>query len=247
MRRQFYSTKTLIASGIVMKTIGVIGGMSWVSTAFYYRALNEIVRDRLGGFHSAKILMWSADFAEIEALQTAGKWEESGAILAMAAARLERAGAEAILITSNTMHKMAAQVETAVAVPLLHIADATATEIKRGGVKRPLLLATAYTMEQDFYVGRLRDVHGVEVVVPHAGDRAAVHEIIYSELVRDVVNPKSKTRYLEIVARARAEGADAIIFGCTEIGMLIAPSDFDVPCFDTTVIHANAAVDFMLS
>lgn len=229
-----------------MKTIGVIGGMSWVSTAFYYRALNEIVRDRLGGYHSAKILMWSADFAEIEALQTAGKWDASGAILAEAAGRLQRAGADAILISSNTMHKMAAQIEAAISVPFLHIADATAAEIKRARVKRPLLLATAYTMEQEFYKGRLRDAHGVDVIVPHEGDRAAVHEIIYTELVRDVVKPKSKARYLEIVARGRAEGADAIIFGCTEIGLLIQPEDFDVPCFDTTYIHARAAADFML-
>ncbi len=227
-----------------MKTIGLIGGMSWVSTAIYYRLINEAVRERLGGFHSAPIILWSVDFADIERMQVAGEWERAGDQLADASRRLERAGAEAILICANTMHKVADAVAGAVRIPLIHIADATAAEIKRQGMKHPLLLATGYTMEQDFYVGRLRREHGIDVRVPNAADRALVHKIIFEELVRDVVRPESKARYIEVVDRARRDGADAIIFGCTEIGMLLSPRDFDVACFDTAAIHATAAVDF---
>jgi len=230
-----------------MKAIGLIGGMSWVSTAIYYRLINEAVRERLGGFHSARIALWSVDFAEIERMQISGEWEKAGEHLAGAAKRLERAGADMILICANTMHKVADAVAGAVRIPLIHIVDAAAGEIKRKGVKRPLLLATGYTMEQDFYVGRLRDRHGIDVRVPNASDRALVHEIIFQELVRDIVKPASKARYAEVVERARGEGADGIIFGCTEIGMLLAPDDFDMPCFDTAAIHATAAVDFALS
>jgi aspartate racemase len=230
-----------------MKTIGLIGGMSWVSTAIYYRLINEGVRERLGGYHSAQIVLWSVDFAEIERMQIAGEWERAGERLADAAKRLERAGADVILITANTMHKVADAVAAAVRIPLIHIADATAAEIKRRGSKHPLLLATAYTMEQDFYVGRLRQRHEIDLRVPNAADRAAVHEIIFQELVRNVVKPSSKARYMDIIERERRAGADGIIFGCTEIGMLLSPSEFDVPCFDTAAIHAQAAVDFALA
>ncbi len=230
-----------------MKTIGLIGGMSWVSTAIYYRLINEAVRGRLGGFHSAQIALWSVDFAEIERMQISGEWERAGEHLADAAKRLERAGADMILICANTMHKVADAVAEAVRIPLVHIADAAAAEIKRKGAKHPLLLATGYTMEQDFYVGRLRDKHGIDVRVPNAPDRALVHKIIFDELVRDIVKPTSKACYVEVVDRARRDGADGIIFGCTEIGMLLSPGDFDVPCFDTAAIHATAAVDFALS
>jgi aspartate racemase len=230
-----------------MKTIGLIGGMSWVSTAIYYRLINEGVRERLGGYHSAQIVLWSVDFADIERMQIAGEWERAGERLADAAKRLERAGADVILITANTMHKIADAVAAAVRIPLIHIADATAAEIKRNGSKHPLLLATAYTMEQDFYVGRLRQRHEIDLRVPNANDRAAVHEIIFQELVQNVVKPSSKARYMEIIERERRAGADGIIFGCTEIGMLLSPGDFDVPCFDTAAIHAQAAVDFALA
>ena len=230
-----------------MKTIGIIGGMSWVSTAIYYRLINEGVRERLGGYHSAQIALWSVDFGEIERMQVAGDWGRAGDQLADAARRLERAGADVVLIAANTMHKVADAVAAAVRIPLIHIADATAEEIKRKGSKHPLLLATAYTMEEDFYVGRLRDRHGIDARVPNAVDRASIHRIIFEELVRDVVNPASKASYMDIIDRERRAGADGIIFGCTEIGMLLSPEEFNVPCFDTAAIHAQAAVDFVLA
>ena len=230
-----------------MKTIGIIGGMSWVSTAIYYRLINEGVRERLGGYHSAQIALWSVDFGEIERMQVAGDWGRAGDQLADAARRLERAGADVVLIAANTMHKVADAVAGAVRIPLIHIADATAEEIKRKGSKHPLLLATAYTMEEDFYVGRLRDRHGIDARVPNAVDRASIHRIIFEELVRDVVNPPSKASYMDIIDRERRAGADGIIFGCTEIGMLLSPDEFNVPCFDTAAIHAQAAVDFALA
>jgi aspartate racemase len=204
------------------------------------------VRARLGGFHSAQIALWSVDFAEIEHMQVAGEWERAGERLADAARRLERAGADVILICANTMHKVADAVAAAVRVPLLHIADATAAEIKRRNCKHPLLLATRYTMEQDFYTGRLREKHGIDVRVPNEADRTLVHTIIFEELVRDIVKPESKARYLEVVERARKGGADGVIFGCNEIGMLLSPKDISEPCFDTAAIHAQAAVDFAL-
>ena len=234
-------------SGVRMKTIGLIGGMSWVSTAIYYRLINEAVRSRLGGYHSARIALWSVDFAEIERMQVAGDWEQAGDHLADAAKRLERAGADMILICANTMHKVADAVACAVRLPLVHIADATAAEVARRKVEHPLLLATGYTMEQDFYTGRLRSGHGVDVRVPNAADHALVHRIIFEELVRDIVKPTSKARYIEVVDRARRDGADGIIFGCTEIGMLLSPADFDIPCFDTAAIHATAAAELALA
>jgi aspartate racemase len=229
-----------------MKIIGLIGGMSVESTAIYYRLINEDVRTRLGGHHSAKLILWSVDFAEIEAMQRAGAWDRAGGDLADAARRLEGAGAEAIVITANTMHKVADAVAAAVRVPLLHIADATAQAIKRTNCKRPLLLATRYTMEQEFYKGHLARHHGIHVIVPDDAGRTIVHDVIFQELVRGIVKPESKQRYLDITNAALRAGADGIIFGCTEIGMLLSQADFAAPCFDTAVLHAKAAVDFAL-
>lgn len=230
-----------------MKTLGLIGGMSWESTAIYYRLLNELVRGRMGGLHSAKILLWSFDFAEIAAMQSAGEWDVAAAKLAEAARALERGGAHGLLLCTNTMHKLADAVQAAVSVPLIHIADATAEAIKTAGVKRPALLATRFTMEQDFYAGRLRDRHGIEAAVPDAAGRDMVHRVIYDELCQGVVTEASKAGYLAEVARMRRdESIDGVIMGCTEITMLIGQDDFDVPVFDTTRIHAEAAVDFAM-
>jgi aspartate racemase len=230
-----------------MKTIGLIGGMSWESTAIYYRLINEGVRDRLGGLHSAKMLVYSFDFDEIAALQTAGDWAGAGVLLAEAARRLEGAGAEALVLCTNTMHKLAGEIEAAVGIPLIHIADATAEAMRAQGVSQPILLATRFTMEQEFYKGRLAGRHGIEAAVPDAAGRDEVHRIIYDELVRGVVTALSKEAYLDVVKRMRERvPADGLIMGCTEITMLIGQGDFDIPVFDTTAIHARAAVDFML-
>ena len=229
-----------------MKTIGLIGGMSFESTAIYYRLINEDVRARLGGHHSARLILWSVDFAEIEVMQRAGEWDKAGAELGAAARRLEAAGAEAIVLCTNTMHRVAGQIEQAVRIPFLHIADATAAALKAASKRRPLLLATRYTMEQAFYKGRLAARHGIEAVAPDADGRTIVHDIIYQELVHGVVKDDSRRRYLAIVDDATRLGIDSIIFGCTEIGMLLSPSDVALPCFDTTALHAKAAVDFAL-
>ena len=229
-----------------MKTIGLIGGMSWESTATYYRTLNELARQRQGGLHSAEILLWSFDFAEIEALQAAGDWHGATERMVGAAKRLERGGADCMLICTNTMHMMYDTVQASVSVPVLHIADAAAAAIKAAACRRPLLLATAYTMEQDFYTGRLSDKHGLDVMVPNAPDRADVHRIIYEELCQGEIKPASKVRYLEIADAAFARGADSVVFGCTEVGLLLAARDFTVPTFDTTLLHAAAATDYAM-
>ncbi len=229
-----------------MKTIGLIGGLSWESTVVYYQLLNRMARDRLGGLHSASLLLWSFDFAEIEEMQAAGDWDAATAAMIKAARAIERGGADCIVICTNTMHKMAGEVAAAVDIPLIHIADATASAVKRRNVKRPLLLATRYTMEQEFYKGRLLSHHGIEAVVPAEADRATVHAIIYEELCRGVIEPASKQRYLDVIARERGNGVDGVIFGCTEVGLLIGPDDLDVPTFDTTELHAEAALDFAL-
>jgi aspartate racemase len=231
-----------------MKTLGLIGGMSWESTALYYRHINEGVRDRLGGLHSAKLLVWSFDFDEIAALQSAGDWAGASARLAEAARGLERAGADGLVLCTNTMHKCADDLQAAVSVPLIHIADATAKAMQRGNVSRPILLGTRFTMEQDFYKGRLAGRHGIEATVPDAAGRDVVHGIIYEELVRGVVTAPSKQAYLAEVRRIRdaSPAVDGLIMGCTEITMLIGQDDFDIPVFDTTLIHAHAAVDFAL-
>lgn len=234
---------TVPTAKIPMKTLGLIGGMSCESTVVYYQMLNTMARERLGGLHSAELLLWSFDFAEIEELQAAGDWAAATKRMVRAARSLERAGAACVVICSNTMHKMADDVQAAVDIPLLHIADATAAAIKATPVRQPLLLATGYTMEQDFYKDRLRR-HGVNVAVPSDADRTIVHDIIFDELCKGIISPDSKTRYLEVVERAT--GSDAVIFGCTEVGSLVSPDDFSVPCFDTTSLHAQAALDFAL-
>jgi amino-acid racemase len=228
-----------------MKTIGLIGGMSAESTLIYYRMMNEDVRARLGGHHSAALILWSVDFAEIEAMQRAGDWDKAGAALADAARKLESVGAAAIVLCTNTMHCVAEAIEEAVRIPFLHIADATATALKAAGKRRPLLLATRYTMEQPFYKGRLAE-HGIEAVMPTADDRTAVHDIIFKELVLGKVLPASKRCYQAVVDRGINGGADSVVFGCTEIGMLLSQNDVSLPCFDTTAWHAKAAVDFAL-
>ncbi len=230
-----------------MKTIGLIGGMSWESTAVYYDHLNRLARDRLGGLHSAALLLWSFDFAEIEALQAAGDWAAATARMVEAAWRLARGGADCLVICTNTMHKMADEVQGAVDIPLIHIADATAAAIGRAGLKRTGLLATRYTMEQDFYRGRLERRHGLDVLVPGEAGRSVVHDIIYDELCQGIIRSDSKQRYLEVIGDLEAEGAEAMILGCTEVGLLIKPDDLAMPVFDTTLIHAEAALDFALS
>lgn len=229
------------------KTIGLIGGMSWESSAEYYRIINEMVRDRMGGLRSAQCLMWSFDFAEIEALQHAGRWDAATDLMVQAARRLERGGADFILICTNTMHLMADQVQAAITVPLLHIADPTAARIKAAGFERVGLLGTAFTMEQAFYRGRLEERHGLEVLVPGDEDRALVHQVIYQELVQGRIEPQSRMAYRQVIARLIDEGAQAIILGCTEIMLLVCAEDSAVPLFDTTAIHAQAAVEWAVS
>ncbi|HYF85060.1 aspartate/glutamate racemase family protein [Azospirillum sp.] len=229
------------------KVIGLIGGMSWESSAEYYRIINERVRDRLGGLHSARCLMWSFDFAEVEALQHAGRWDDATALMIDAARRLERGGADFVVICTNTMHRMADQVQAAIGLPLLHIADPTAERIRAAGLRRVGLLGTAFTMEQDFYKGRLVQKHGLEVLVPDDADRATVHRVIYDELVQGCIEEASREAYRGVIARLVERGAEAVILGCTEIMLLVRPEDSRVPLYDTTAIHAEAAVDLALS
>lgn len=227
--------------------IGLIGGMSWESSAEYYRIINREVRNRLGGVHSARSLMWSVDFGEIERLQHAGDWDELTNRMTDAAIRLERGGADFVLLCTNTMHLMADAIAGAIKIPLLHIADPTAEKIKAAGFRKVGLLGTAFTMEQDFYRGRLEKVFGLEVLVPEADDRRVVHEVIYRELVAGEVRPESRRAYREVIARLVARGAQAIILGCTEIMLLVSAEDSTVPLFDTTTLHAVAAVDRALA
>ncbi|NQD35912.1 aspartate/glutamate racemase family protein [Permianibacter sp. IMCC34836] len=229
-----------------MRTIGLIGGMSWESSAIYYRLLNEQVRHRLGGLHSAQCLLYSVDFADIEQRQRTGDWDGAGQILATAGQSLQRAGAEALLLCTNTMHKVADQISSATTIPLLHIVDATAQAIQRAGLNRVLLLATRFTMEQAFYRERMQRLFGVELLIPDAAEREDIHRIIYQELCLGVVRPESKQRYLEIIQRHGEAGGQGVILGCTEITMLIQPGDTRLPQFDSTALHAQAAVDWML-
>ena len=226
-----------------MRTVGLLGGMSAESTTYYYQAMNRLVRERLGGLHSMQLLMWSVDFAPIAKMQADGDWAGAGAVLARAAARLEGAGAEAIMIGANTMHIVADQVQAAISVPLIHIADATADAVKARGGSRPLLLATRFTMEKAFYRDRLA-AQGVEAQVPDQADRDRLHAIIYDELCQGVVSPASKAEVLAMIARAG--DADSVIFGCTEVGLLLSPLDVAAPVIDTALVHAEAAVDFAL-
>lgn len=223
--------------------IGLIGGMSWESSAQYYRLINEGVRDRVGGVASARTLMWSFDFARIEALQHAGDWDALAALMADAAKALERGGADFLVLCTNTMHRCAPAIEDAVAAPLLHIADPTAEAIQAAGLSRVGLLGTAFTMEQDFYRGRLEDRFGLEVLIPEPEDRAAVHGIIYRELVTGQVLDASRDVYRAVIQRLVARGAQGVILGCTEIMLLVSQADSPVPIFDTTTLHAMAAVD----
>lgn len=230
-----------------MKTIGLIGGMSWESSAHYYRILNQEVRARLGGAHSAKSLMWSMDFGEIETLQHAGDWSALTMKMVEAARNLERGGADFVVICTNTMHRMVTDVESAVSIPVLHIADPTAEKIRQAGLTKVGLLGTAFTMEQDFYKGRLSAKFGLDVIVPDEGERRIVHDIIYHELVSGIVSDASRERYREVIVNLVKNGAQAVILGCTEIMMLISQDDSPVPIFDTTQLHALAAVDLALS
>jgi len=222
-------------------SIGLIGGMSWESTVPYYRVINETVREQRGGLHSARIVLYSVDFHDVEAMQRTGRWSAAGDALAQAAVVLEGAGADFLVLCTNTMHKVAAAIERAVRIPLLHIADPTADAVKAARVHTVGLLGTRFTMEEDFYCERLRARHGLDVVVPDAADRDAVHRIIYDELCMGRVVESSRARYRSIVERLVARGAAGIILGCTEISMLLGPADASVPTFDTTLIHARAA------
>ncbi len=230
-----------------MKVIGLIGGLSWESSALYYQIINQTVRDRLGGLHSAECLLYSFDFSEIEALQQADRWDEATARMIEAAQRLERGGANLVVICSNTMHRMADAVGAAVSVPLLHIADPTAEAIRAAGLERVGLLGTRYTMEAGFYRGRLTGQHGLTVLTPDQAGRAAVHRIIYEELVLGIVRDESRVVYQQVIAQLVERGAQAVILGCTEITLLIRPEHSPVPVFDTTALHARAAVAFALA
>ena len=229
-----------------MRLLGVLGGMSWTSTAEYYRYLNQGVSARLGGLHSARLLVHSVDFEPVAAMQHQGDWDGTAAVLVDAALGLERAGAEGLILATNTMHKVAEELEAAIGIPLLHIADATAERVRADGRRAVGLLATAFTMELDFYTGRLRD-HGLEVLVPDDAQRADVHRIIYDELCLDIVRDSSRQRYREVIAALVERGAEAIILGCTEIGLLVRAGDSAVPLYDTAAIHADRAVEWMLA
>jgi len=230
-----------------MKTLGLIGGMSWESTTHYYQLLNRMARDRLGVMHSAPLVLWSVDFGPIAAMQAAGDWTGATAVMVETARRIEGAGAEALLICANTMHKMADEVQAAINIPLIHVADATAAAIRAAGVRRPLLLATRFTMEQDFYRDRLAR-GGVDALIPDEADRRELHRIIYDELVQGELRPSSKAAMLAMIQTTRRErGVDGVILGCTEFGLLIRPGDLTLPMFDTAAIHAEAGISFALA
>ena len=229
-----------------MKTIGLIGGMSWEASIEYYRIINQTVREKLGGLHSAKSVMVSVDFAEIETLQHAGAWDELTARMIEAARQVQAGGGDFVILCTNTMHKMAADMAAAIDIPLLHIADATAARITASGLRTIGLLGTRFTMEEAFYKGRLVDKHGLNVLIPDESERADVHRIIYDELVVGDIRPDSKARYIEIMQHLAARGAQGVILGCTEIGLLVGPEDSAIPLFDTTLIHAQVAVEYAL-
>ncbi|MCR6481883.1 aspartate/glutamate racemase family protein [Amycolatopsis sp. OK19-0408] len=228
-----------------MKVIGLLGGMSWESSAEYYRLVNERVKDALGGFHSAHTVLYSVDFAAIEAMQADGRWDEAGAELNRAARALEAAGADFVVLCTNTMHKVADRLEDGLGIPLLHLADATAAAVTAAGIRRIGLLGTGFTMAQPFYRDRLA-AHGLDVLVPGEEDRDLVHRVIYDELVLGVVKPESREAYRGVIARLAEAGAEGVIYGCTEIELLVGPEDSPVPTFPTTRLHAEAAVDFAL-
>ena len=229
-----------------MKTIGLIGGMSWESSIEYYRIMNEATKARLGGLHSAKSLMYSVDFAEVEVLQHQGNWAEAAHMLVDAAQRLENGGADFIVLCTNTMHKVAEEIQAAVKIPLLHIADPTAQQVKDSGIREIALLGTRFTMEEEFYKGRLSQKYGLRVHIPNAQERELIHRVIYEELVVGEIRQYSKEQYRGIIERMIAQGVEGVILGCTEIGLLIHQQDSQVPLFDTTRIHAEAAVEYAL-
>ncbi|MBY6187606.1 aspartate/glutamate racemase family protein [Marinobacter hydrocarbonoclasticus] len=233
--------------GTTQKTIGLLGGMSWESTVSYYQALNRGVQARLGGLHSARVLINSVDFAEIAQLQHQDQWEQTGERLANAAQALERAGADCLLIGTNTMHKVAPQIEAAIGIPLLHIADATGERLKQAGIRTIALLGTRFTMEQTFYRERLEQRFGIEVRIPDEAERERIHRVIYDELCQGIVSDDARQDYLRIIERLHAEGAEGTILGCTEIALLVKPEHTTVPLFDTTAIHAEAAVAWALA
>jgi len=230
-----------------MRMIGLLGGMSWESTAEYYRLLNRGVAERLGELHSARLLLHSVNFAEVAAMQRAGDWAAAGVLLGEAASALERAGAEAIVLATNTMHQVAPAIEGAIGVPFIHIVDPTGSALAANGVRRAGLLGTRYTMELPFWRDRLAKNFGIELVVPDEADRELVHRVIFDELCRGRIDPASREAYVGVVDRLGSAGADAVIFGCTEIGLLLRPEDVRLPAYDTTVLHAEAAVQFALS
>ena len=228
-----------------LKTIGLIGGMSWESTATYYKIINETVKEKLGGLHSAKCILYSVDFQEIEECQANGNWEKSGEILGEAAYNLEKAGADFIVICTNTMHKVVNQIKEKISIPILHIAEMTAEKILEKGLKNIALLGTKYTMEQDFYKSKLIE-KGINVIIPDKNDIEIINEVIYDELCLGTINSDSKKKFLEIVDKLRSKGAEGIILGCTEIGLLIKNEDTDVPLFDTAIIHAEQAAIYSI-
>lgn len=230
-----------------MRVIGVVGGMSWESTAIYYRLLNRMTQERLGGQHSARILLYSVDFQEIADAQQAGDWTRAGEVLVDAARRLEAAGADFGLLATNTMHKVFDAIQASVGLPFIHLADATAERIRADGLRRVALLGTRYTMEQDFYRGRLAGLHGIEAIIPDAAGRDEVHRVIYDELCHGDVRPASRAAYVRIIEEMAARGAQGVILGCTEITLLIGAGDVSIPVYDTTAIHAEAALERALA
>jgi aspartate racemase len=231
----------------MVKKIGLIGGMSWESSLEYYRIINEVVKQRLGGLHSAKCVLYSIDFAEVEPLQHTGRWDQAAEQMASAAQSVEAAGADFLVLCTNTMHKTADKIEEQSSIPLLHIADATAQKVQEQGLTRVGLLGTRFTMEDDFYKGRLVEKHALSVIVPDEAQRKIVHQVIYNELCLGVVDPASRQKYVEVMNALVDQGAEAIVLGCTEIGLLVRSEDCRVPVFDTTTIHAEAAANFSLS
>lgn len=229
-----------------MKTMGLIGGMSWESSLEYYRIINELVKEKLGGFHSSKCILYSVDFEEVEKLQHQGDWDALTRLMVDAARRLESAGAEFVVICTNTMHKMADEVQGAINIPVLHIVDVTAEAIKGNGQTRVGLLGTKFTMEQDFYKGRLRDKHGLDVLIPSEDERQAVHDILYSELCLGEIKDISKEKFKSVIQNLVDRGAEGVILGCTEIPLIVSQDDYTIPVYDTTRLHAQAAVDFAL-
>ncbi len=229
-----------------MKTIGMIGGMSWESSLEYYRIMNQTVKEKLGGFHSAQCILYSVDFDDVEELQHQGDWESLTRLMIEAAQRVKKAGADFLVICTNTMHKMADEVQRAIQIPLLHIADVTAGAVKANGQSRVGLLGTKFTMEQDFYKGRLQEIHGIDVLIPEDKERQVIHDILYNELCLGEIKELSKGKFQSIIQNLVKRGAQGVILGCTEIPLIVRQEDYEIPLYDTTALHAKAAVDFAL-